>query len=114
MLFFLLFFVQVREGRDLSVAAPAVEVIRLVVVNKGGQVLMPAAHGFAVLKQKERLVGGSTGVFLFERRGDGAVHNCDSQEAEAVSAQLESQLGVSVVLVDRQLMRVDYAVHMIW
>jgi hypothetical protein len=31
-----------------------------------------------------------------------------------VSAQLESQLGVSVVLVDRQLMRVDYAVHMIW
>lgn len=75
---------------------------------------MAAAHGFAVLKQKERLVGGRSRVFFFEGRGDGACDNSDSQEAEAVSAQPESQLGVSVVLVDRQLMRVDYAVHMIW
>lgn len=103
----------VRASRVLSVAAPAVEVVRLVLVDEGSQMLMAAAHGFAVLEQEKRLVGGRSRVFLFEGRSDGAVYDGDSQEAEAVSAQLESQLGVSVVFVDRQLMRVDYAVHMI-
>ena len=98
----------------LSVAALAVEVVGLVVEDEGSQMLMAATHGFAVLEQEERLVGSGTSVFLFEGGGNGALDDSDSQEAEAVSAQLESQLGVSVVLVDRQLMRVDYAVHMIW
>lgn len=98
----------------LLVGAFAVEVIRLVVEDEGGQILMAAAHGFTVLEQEERLVSSRARVFLFEGRGDGAVDNGDSQKSETVCAQLESQLGVSVVFVDRQLMRIDYAIHMIW
>jgi hypothetical protein len=99
---------------ELFVAALAVEVIRLVVEDEGGQVFMAAAHCFAVLEQEERFVGGRPPVFLFEGRGDDAVDDGDSQKSETVCAQLESQLGVSVVFVDRQLMRIDYAIHMIW
>jgi len=98
--------------RQLLVTAFAVEVVRLIVENESGQILVTAANCFAVLEQEERLVGGRARVLLFERRSDDAVDNSDSQKTETVCAQFESQLGVSVVFVDRQLMRVDYSIHM--
>ena len=97
--------------RSLLVAALAVEVICLIVEDESGKILVTAANCLAVLEQEERLVGGSSRVLFFEGRGDDAIDNGNSQETEPVCAQLESQLGVSVVFVDRQLMRVDYAIH---
>lgn len=75
---------------------------------------MAAADRLSVFEHEEGFVGGSTGVFFFEGRGDETIDNSDGQKSETVCAQLEAQLGVSVVFVDRQLMRIDYAIHMIW
>jgi len=111
---FLLVVKTLRAFGFLAVAALAVQVIGLVVENERGQILLAAAHGFAILEEEERLVGGTARIFLLERGGDSAIDNGDSKKLEAVSAEFQPQLGVSVVLVDRQLMGVDYAIHMIW
>lgn len=70
----------------LPVATLAVEVVGGVVEDERLQVLVAAAHGFAVLEEEERLVGDTARVLLFEGRIDCAVCDGDGEEAKTLSA----------------------------
>lgn len=87
--------------------------IGFVVENERSQILMTAADTFTILEQEERFVCGGATIFLFEGSGGDTIDHSDSEEAEAASAQLEPQLGMSVILIHRQFMRIDYSIHMI-